>query len=91
MRPLHDYCTGLMLPVNKGASTMKRVILTSSSGVGLAHADRADMVVPFIYRFVSGPLPLAARLDRYLGWRESKFYDEVHWSNFVRRSPFVSD
>ncbi|KRP86297.1 hypothetical protein AOQ72_03660 [Bradyrhizobium yuanmingense] len=70
---------------------MKRVILTSSSGVGLAHADRADMVVPLIYRFVSGPLPLAAHLDRYLGWRESKFYDEVHWSNFVRRSRFVSD
>ncbi|TGN85132.1 hypothetical protein EOW77_0020000 [Bradyrhizobium yuanmingense] len=70
---------------------MKRMILTSSSGVGLAHAGRADMVVPFIYRFVSGPLPSAAHLDRYLGWRESKFYDEVHWSNFVRRSPFVSD
>ncbi|WP_245266609.1 hypothetical protein [Bradyrhizobium sp. WSM1743] len=70
---------------------MKRMILTSSAGVGLALADRADVVAPFIYRFVSGPLPSAAHLDRYLGWRESKFYDEIHWSNFVRRSPFVSD
>lgn len=29
---------------------MKRVILTSSSGVGLTYAGRADMVVPLIFR-----------------------------------------
>ena len=48
---------------------MKRVILTSSSGVGLALADRADMVIPFIYRFVSGPIPTPDHLNGYLDWR----------------------
>ncbi|WP_306557914.1 MULTISPECIES: hypothetical protein [Bradyrhizobium] len=79
-----------MLPVNKGASTMKRVILTSSSGVGLALADRADMVIPFIYRFVSGPLPTADHLNSYLGARES-WFDPMHWSDCVRirQSPLI--
>lgn len=71
---------------------MKRLILTSSSGVGLAHADRADLVVPFIYRFVSGPLPTPDHLNGYLAWRESRtFYDEMHWSDCVgvRQSPLI--
>ncbi|MBR0811760.1 hypothetical protein JQ544_09510 [Bradyrhizobium diazoefficiens] len=63
---------------------MKRVILTSSSGVSLALADRADLVIPFIYRFVSGPLPSAGHLNGYLAWRESRtWYDEMHWSDCV--------
>lgn len=69
---------------------MKRVILTSSSGVGLAHAIRADMVVPFIYRFVSGPLPSSVHLSRYLGSRPFSMLDETHWSDCVRQSPFVT-
>jgi len=71
---------------------MKRVILTSSSGVGLALADRADMVIPFIYRFVSGPIPTPDHLNGYLDWRESRrFYDEMHWSDCVgvRQSPLI--
>lgn len=64
---------------------MKRVILTSSSGVGLAHADRADLVVPFIYRFVSGPLPSENHLLGYLGCRD--MFTGIHWSDCVRESP----
>jgi len=80
------------VPVSFGvglASTMKRMILTSSSGVGLTHADRADMVVPFIYRFVSGPLPSPDHLNNYLGSRWDKFYDQMHWSDCVRLSPLI--
>ncbi|MBR0821676.1 hypothetical protein [Bradyrhizobium liaoningense] len=68
---------------------MKRVILTSSSGVGLAHADRADMVVPFIFRFVSGPLPSAEHLNRYLGGRALRIFEEIIWSDCVRQLPYV--
>ncbi|TQF37786.1 hypothetical protein UNPF46_18960 [Bradyrhizobium sp. UNPF46] len=71
---------------------MKRMILTSSSGVGLTYADRADMVIPFIYRFVSGPLPTPDHLIRYLGWREFRtLIDEMHWSDCVpvRQSPLI--
>ncbi|MBR0988519.1 MULTISPECIES: hypothetical protein [Bradyrhizobium] len=71
---------------------MKRMILTSSSGAGLTYADRADMVIPFIYRFVSGPLPTADHLIRYLGWRESRTWvDQMHWSDCVplRQSPLI--
>lgn len=42
---------------------MKRMILTSSSGVGLTYAHRADVVVPLIFRFVSGPLPTSHHLE----------------------------
>ncbi|MBH5388680.1 hypothetical protein [Bradyrhizobium diversitatis] len=68
---------------------MKRVILTSSSGVGLAHADRADMVVPFIYRFASGPLPTADHLSSYLASRW--WSNGMHWSDCVgvRQSPLL--
>ncbi len=65
---------------------MKRVILTSSSGVGLIHADRADMVVPLIFRLVSGPLPTSYRLDKYLDGRSDPRDPEVRWSDLVRRS-----
>ncbi|MCP3372513.1 hypothetical protein GPL20_28025 [Bradyrhizobium cajani] len=68
---------------------MKRIILTSSSGVGLAHADRADMVVPFIFRFVSGPLPSAEHLNGYLCGRGPRIYEEVCWSDCVRQLPYV--
>ncbi|HEV2157086.1 hypothetical protein [Bradyrhizobium sp.] len=68
---------------------MNRVILTSSSGVGLIHADRADMVVPLIFRFVSGPLPSVEHLNRYLGGRSLRIFEEVIWSDCVRRLPFV--
>lgn len=63
---------------------MERVILTSSSGVGLTYADRADMVVPFIFRFVSGPLPTSYHLESYL---TGKDVPDVRWSDLVGRSP----
>ncbi|WP_354125891.1 hypothetical protein [Bradyrhizobium sp. RT9b] len=66
---------------------MKRVILTSSSGVGLAHADRADMVVPFIFRFVSGPLPTSHHLEQYLTGGYVRGDPEVRWSDLVGRLP----
>jgi hypothetical protein len=65
---------------------MERVILTSSSGVCLVHADCADMVVPFIYRFVWGSLPNAAHLEAYLGGSNYKGDVEVMWSDLVGRS-----
>jgi hypothetical protein len=68
---------------------MKRVILTSSSGVGLTYADRADMVVPLIFRFVSGPLPSTEHLNAYLGGRAPKIYGRVHWADCVRRLHFA--
>jgi hypothetical protein len=66
---------------------MKRVILTSSSGVGLTYADRADMVVPLIFRFVLGPLPTSHHLERYLTGGYFRGDPEVRWSDLVARSP----
>ena len=66
---------------------MKRMILTSSSGVGLTYADRADMVVPLIFRFVSGPLPTSHHLDAFLDGRLNPGIPEVIWADLVSRSP----
>lgn len=66
---------------------MKRMILTSSSGVGLTYADRADMVVPIIFRFVSGPLPTSHHLDAFLDGRLNPGIPEVIWADLVSRSP----
>jgi hypothetical protein len=66
---------------------MRRVILTSSSGIGLIHANRADMVIPLIFRFVSGPLPSSEHLARYFGGRSSRELEpEVLWCELVGRS-----
>lgn len=65
---------------------MRRVILTSSSGVGLIHVDRADLVAPLIFRLVSGPLPTSYHLDQYLEGRMYPRDPEVHWSDLVKRS-----
>lgn len=62
---------------------MRRVILTSSSGFCLVHADRADMVIPLIFRFVSGQLPSSEHLRRYFGGRFLKGDPEVQWSDLV--------
>ncbi|MBP1091468.1 hypothetical protein [Bradyrhizobium diazoefficiens] len=66
---------------------MKRMILTSSSGVGLTYADRADMVVPLIFRFVSGPLPTSHHLQTYLTGGSFRGDPDVRWSDLVARSP----
>lgn len=64
---------------------MKRVILTSVSGLSLRHAGRADLVVPFIYRFVWGPLPNSAHLERYLRAPWSAADPGSYWFDFVGR------
>ncbi|RZN05046.1 hypothetical protein CWO91_30750 [Bradyrhizobium genosp. SA-3] len=66
---------------------MKRVILTSSSGVGLTYAGRADMVVPLIFRFVWGPLPTSHHLEDYLTGGYYRGDPEVRWSDLVGRLP----
>lgn len=65
---------------------MKRVILTSSSGVGLIHANRADMVVPLIFRFVSGMLPTSHHLDAYLEGGSFRGDPAAMWFDLVGRS-----
>lgn len=65
---------------------MKRVILTSSSGLCLVHANLAGMVIPLMFRFVSGPLPTPDHLAYHLGGRSGTGMPEVHWSDFVGRS-----
>lgn len=47
------------------------------------------MVVPFIFRFVSGPLPSAEHLNRYLGGRAIRIFEEIIWSDCVRQLPYV--
>ena len=37
--------------------SMEHLILTSSSGFGLMLWDRAEVVVPFVFRLIWGPLP----------------------------------
>jgi hypothetical protein len=36
---------------------MKRLILAGESGVSLFQSGLADVVIPFVFRFVWGPLP----------------------------------
>ncbi|MEK9284256.1 DUF1835 domain-containing protein [Bradyrhizobium sp. ISRA442] len=67
---------------------MKRVILTSSSGLCLIPANRADVVVSLIFRFVWGPLPSQDHLAGHLASRSP--YLETHWSQFIRGSSRVS-
>ena len=51
---------------------MKRLILTSSSGSSLMRSDLADVVIPFFFRFVWGPLPSPDELAAYLGPRSDE-------------------
>jgi hypothetical protein len=65
---------------------MPRAILTSSSGATLKRdgEDIADVVIPFTFRFVWGPLPSADKLASYLGKGTGKHAKGNHWSDFVR-------
>jgi hypothetical protein len=63
---------------------MKRLILTSDSGFGLTHTDLADLVIPFTFRFVGGPLPSPDELTTYVAARSEKHEPGSHWSDFVR-------
>ncbi|BAL75702.1 hypothetical protein [Bradyrhizobium cosmicum] len=65
---------------------MKRAFLTSSSGFDLMHPDLAEIVIPFTFRFVDGPLPLE-EFAAYVSGRSETVKPGVHWSDFVGRWP----
>ena len=48
---------------------MKRLILTNSSGLDLMHSGLAEVVIPFVFRFVWGPLPSPDELAAYVAAR----------------------
>jgi hypothetical protein len=50
-------------------TNMTRLILTSQSGFSLGRTDLADVVIPFTFRFVWGPLPSPDELATYLAAR----------------------
>jgi hypothetical protein len=62
---------------------MKRLILTSSSGFGLRNSGRADVVIPFTFRFVWGPLPSSEELASYLAARSDLQGPGGHWSDYI--------
>src|SRR6266404_6866393 len=62
---------------------MKRLILTSQSGLALERSDLADVVIPFSFRFVGGPLPSADELATYVAARSEKHGPGSHWSDYV--------
>ena len=64
---------------------MKRLILTSSSGLGIQRTDLADVAIPFSFRFAGGPLPPADELTAYVAARSEKHGPGSHWSDFVGR------
>jgi hypothetical protein len=68
-------------------SAMKRLILTTDdSGAGnLRQAGLADIVIPFGFRFVWGPLPTPEELATLLAARSAKHGSPgSHWLDFVR-------
>jgi hypothetical protein len=64
---------------------MTRLILTSPSGLGLERSDLADIVIPFSFRFVWGPLPSPDELATYLAARSEIHAQGTHWSDYVGR------
>jgi hypothetical protein len=66
---------------------MTRLILTSQSGLNLMQSGLADVVVPFTFRFVWGPLPSPDELATYLAARSDQHGPGSHWSDYVGRWP----
>jgi hypothetical protein len=69
---------------------MKPLILSGGSGASLMHTDLADLVVPFVFRFVWGPLPSPDDLATYLAARSDKHGPGSHWSDYAGRWGSVS-
>src|ERR1700738_839155 len=67
---------------------MTRLILTSLSGSGLQLSDLADLVIPFSFRLVGGPLPLD-ELATYVATRSDKHGPGTHWSDYTGRRPLT--
>ncbi|MDH2350622.1 hypothetical protein QCM77_16270 [Bradyrhizobium sp. SSUT18] len=61
---------------------MKRLILTSSSGSGLAKSELAEIVVFFFFRFAWGPLPSSEYFAAYFGARSETLRLGDHWSDW---------
>ena len=68
---------------------MTRLILTSSSGYGLERTDLANVVIPFTFRLVGGPLPSPDELATYLAAGSDDLGPGRHWSDFVDRRPLA--
>jgi hypothetical protein len=64
---------------------MKRLILTSSSGMSLMRSDHADAAIMLPFRFVSAPLPSPDELASYVAARSETHGPGSHWSDFVGR------
>ena len=64
---------------------MKRLLVASASGMGLMRSDRADALMMFSFRFVSGPLPSPDEFENYVAARSEKHGPRSHWSDFVCR------
>lgn len=70
---------------DNGQTKVTRLILTGSSGLSLVHAGLADLVVPFMFRFVWGPLPSKHELAGYLGERSAKHGTRSRWTTYIGR------
>jgi hypothetical protein len=66
---------------------MTRLILAGQSGVSLFRSDLAEFVIPFIFRFVWGPLPSPDELAAYVAARSDKHAPGTHWSDYGDRWP----
>ncbi|UQR60547.1 MULTISPECIES: hypothetical protein [Bradyrhizobium] len=64
---------------------MKRLILTSSSGFGLAKSGLAEIVVAFSFQW--GPLPSPEMLAAYFAARSETLSPGDHWSDWGIRWP----
>ena len=53
------------------------------SGLSLERSDLADIVIPFSFRFVWGPLPSPDELATYLAARSDSHAPGTHWSDYV--------
>jgi hypothetical protein len=69
---------------------MSRLILTSESGLNLTASDLAEIVIPFVHRFVWGPLPSPDELAMYLGSRSEDHSPGSHWADYIGQWPAVS-
>lgn len=66
---------------------MKRLILTSSSGFGLAKSGLAEFVVMFAFGFHWGPVPPPAMRAAYFAARSGTLAPGDHWSDWGVRWP----
>ncbi|MFQ3456120.1 hypothetical protein PMN64_22840 [Bradyrhizobium sp. UFLA01-814] len=69
---------------------MKRLILTSPSGLSLARSGLTEIAITSGFRFVGGPLPPPGELEAYFGLRSDQ--DSVgHWSHWSSQSQWPQD